>query len=335
MRKILKAFLLMLVICSQMKAYFPNANIVLIEAQEDRIIKNLKSFIDYQYKSGTGKLHGKTIYIDYIDLKQIKEQPLVNNDSIAFNDYTKHLQVRLELVPKDKPLLMILALDIKNQFMPNVSIPAALFRILKDHNITELMLFSNIISTIKNGLPETFELLKNLKKIYASREFSMKTLPESFGKLTKLEYLSLHPNDLKTLPKSFGDLNKLKYLNLSQNKLTSLHDSFGNLTKLEVLKLWSNKLSALPDSFGNLKELKELELQSNKLKDLPQSFENLIKLETLRLNENYFASTPNSLNELKIKRGNDLNIAGLDDQRRRLVGMNIFQRIKGFFTRNA
>ncbi|MBD3214208.1 MAG: hypothetical protein GF311_16480 [Candidatus Lokiarchaeota archaeon] len=101
---------------------------------------------------------------------------------------------------------------------------------------------------------------------------SIKTLPDSLGKLSSLETLLLSGNNIKTIPKSIENLESLKILDLSHNNLKVLPESIINLKSLKTLFLNGNNLSTLPESIGYLPSLKRLSLALNNLKILPDSF---------------------------------------------------------------
>ncbi len=65
----------------------------------------------------------------------------------------------------------------------------------------------------------------------------MTSLPESIGKLTKLQKLVLNKNQLKSLPKSTGNLTNLQQMELLDNQLISLPESIIKLEKLTHLKI--------------------------------------------------------------------------------------------------
>jgi Leucine-rich repeat (LRR) protein len=128
---------------------------------------------------------------------------------------------------------------------------------------------------------------------------NLSSLPESIGKLTKLQHFELGDNNLRSLPDWIGRLKNLRGLSLYGNNLTSLPESFGRLTKLEKLVLNQNELTSLPESIGNLTNLEKLDLGWNKLTSLPESFGRLTNLRELWSNENKLTSLPESFKNLR------------------------------------
>ena len=166
--------------------------------------------------------------------------------------------------------------------------------------------FTNLLSlTVVNNhlksLPESIGKLKKLQELNC--EYNRLTiLPESLGNLENLQELYFESNRLNTLPESFGKLVNLRELRLVSNRFASLPDSIGNLSKLEGLLLSRNNLTSLPLSIGNLKELKKLSIFLNKLTSLPESICELTNLLYLHLNFNNISSLPKSIdNLLKLK----------------------------------
>ncbi len=98
--------------------------------------------------------------------------------------------------------------------------------------------------------------------------------------------LMLVARDLRSLPQSFTFLTRLQYLDLSENQLTSLSDDFGNLRQLQQLYLKDNQLATLPPSFGNLQELQVLDLENNQFSSIPPILSRLVNLRTLKLKGN-------------------------------------------------
>jgi len=145
-------------------------------------------------------------------------------------------------------------------------------------------------------------------------------IPESIGKLTNLQQISLARNNLSgAIPKSFGDLVNLFHLNLDQNKLAGaipadlgkmanlltlalgvnqlegpIPPELGSLSNLYSLAMSSNQLSGpIPTELGKLTNLFSLFLDNNKLTGaVPLSFVNLTKLQTLFLSNNQLEDLP-------------------------------------------
>ncbi|MCL2128864.1 MAG: leucine-rich repeat protein [Treponema sp.] len=146
-----------------------------------------------------------------------------------------------------------------------------------------------------------------------------KTLPETFGKLSKLEKLVLSSPKLRTLPESFGNLSALKNLEIraarliipeSFGALASLKDlsimaddvllpkTFGGLSSLEELSIYSRAIQTIPKSIGKCKNLKSVFVTSDKLTRLPNSFCELKKLKDLNLDTFALKSLPRRIGSL-------------------------------------
>ena len=91
-------------------------------------------------------------------------------------------------------------------------------------------------------------------------------VPESLGKLTALQGLSIFNNQLTTLPEALGKLTALQTLDLQYNQLTTLPEALVKLTALQRLVLFNNRLTTLPESLGQLAALQWLDL-ANKISD--------------------------------------------------------------------
>lgn len=92
-------------------------------------------------------------------------------------------------------------------------------------------------------------------------------------------------NFLVELPNSIGRMKKLNNLNVDRNALISLPPEIGNLTNLGVLSLRDNKLTKLPNELGNCAALHVLDVSGNRLQYLPYSLVNL-QLKAVWLSEN-------------------------------------------------
>lgn len=74
-------------------------------------------------------------------------------------------------------------------------------------------------------------------------------------------------NEIHGIPNSIGRLTKLEVLNLSSNfnNLMGVPDTITDLTNLRELDLSNNQIQAIPDSFYRLRKLEKLNLDQNPL----------------------------------------------------------------------
>ena len=88
-------------------------------------------------------------------------------------------------------------------------------------------------------------------------------LPDSLGKLEKLEVLFLHSNAMTgEIPESFFDLSDtLTDVDLGANKFTGqLSPKWGKFTNLDGLKIYNNTFTgALPNEIYDLKNLRKFQ----------------------------------------------------------------------------
>ena len=87
-------------------------------------------------------------------------------------------------------------------------------------------------------------------------------VPKGLEKLTQLERLHLHDNQLTSM-KGLEDLTQLKELSLHGNQLTSMK-GLENLTQLKSLYLYDNQLTEVT-GLENLTQLKNLIIRENQL----------------------------------------------------------------------
>ena len=146
-------------------------------------------------------------------------------------------------------------------------------------------------------LPETFEKLTNLQWLDLNGN-QLTTLPEGITKLSNLKALYVAENSLKALPQSIGQLRSLKTLELMNNQLAALPESIGNLSNLEMLGLDGNQLEKLPQGIAKLRNLKILNATSIQLSSLPEGITQLSNLQTLDLYGNQLTALPQSIGNL-------------------------------------
>jgi protein scribble len=100
-----------------------------------------------------------------------------------------------------------------------------------------------------------------------------------------MQELILTENFLIELPNSIGRMKRLNNLNVDRNSLVSLPSDIGNLTNLGVLSLRDNKLTKMPSEIGNCVALHVMDVSGNRLQNLPYSLVNL-QLKAVWLSEN-------------------------------------------------
>lgn len=164
---------------------------------------------------------------------------------------------------------------------------------LNETHISEINLSNNEITS----LPDSIGKLKKVDQLYLSHN-ELVALPETIGDLRALKYLYIDRNSIASLPESIGKLGNLEKLLADRNQLTSIPDSIGNLQNLEEINLSFNDIVSLPDSFGNLRNLEILDLDGNQFTSLPESIGNLRNLHYLSLHGNQLTSLPESIGNL-------------------------------------
>ena len=89
---------------------------------------------------------------------------------------------------------------------------------------------------------------------------SLRTLPSSLSRLTKLRILNISCNDFEDLPQEILSLDNLEILGFSGTNLSGLPSKIGRLTKLTALYIRANKLSTVRALTG-LPMLRSLDLR--------------------------------------------------------------------------
>ncbi|EAY25202.1 leucine-rich repeat domain-containing protein [Microscilla marina] len=106
----------------------------------------------------------------------------------------------------------------------------------------------------------------------------LKTLPASFARLDKLEYLDINKNYFVDLPDVLFENKSLKVLIAKHNRIKVVSPRIAEWQALEKLDLRDNLLKKLPEALGTLPCLKEVVLQKNFGLDLEQAIEVLCQL---------------------------------------------------------
>ncbi len=152
----------------------------------------------------------------------------------------------------------------------------------------------------KNNLKQ-FPNIRNCKKLKAlslrENNLTLQDLPNHFK--SNVESIELQINKIKSVPSSFGSLTKLKKINLNYNEIESIDAGFSQLTNLEQLGLYQNNLTTVPDALYLLPSLKEIDLYFNQIKQVDNRISNWKNLEVLYLANNLLFTVPDYIGELK------------------------------------
>ncbi|KAJ8268060.1 hypothetical protein COCON_G00132320 [Conger conger] len=160
--------------------------------------------------------------------------------------------------------------------------------------------------------PNTFSLLKNLRKLTLNNVGIREPNPDWFKNAQNLMSLSMMNNDMTKLAvNAFSALRRLKSLNLRNNLLHAIKDQpFCNLSLLWSLDLSVNIISHIEHgSFTDLVNLKNLSLSSNRITTLnPDILYSLVKLNSLNLYDNRLHFREGDSPFIKLKSLTDLNL---------------------------
>jgi Leucine-rich repeat (LRR) protein len=121
---------------------------------------------------------------------------------------------------------------------------------------------------------------------------SIKSLPDSFTKMTTLRKLVFTKNRLNSLPDGISMLQSLAHLEVTSNELRILPTSICACEGLEVLILNDNHLLRLPANLGRLPRLRKLDVSSNHLKQISHTLGFCDTLEQLLVLENPLEDPP-------------------------------------------
>ncbi|KAL7197576.1 hypothetical protein ACSBR2_020170 [Camellia fascicularis] len=133
--------------------------------------------------------------------------------------------------------------------------------------------------------PVHLKPIGNLKHLRYLSFRGSKVHPKSLCKLLNLQYLDLYGSGLHELPEDFGKLINLRFLSLS-SRLTCLPEKgIGGLTSLRTLQLYDNpELTSLSEGIRHLTCLRQLFIRKcPKLASLPIGFKHLTSLEYLSI----------------------------------------------------
>ncbi|QOY53897.1 protein kinase [Candidatus Sulfurimonas marisnigri] len=165
-------------------------------------------------------------------------------------------------------------LDLSNNLLSHI--PSELSRLKK----LKIAFFSYNNFT---SMPSAFKECENLYmlglKANQIEHFDEEILPLS------ISWLILTDNRLKSLPNSIGKLSKLQKFPLAGNQLTYLPDSMAECKNLELLRLSANQLQEIPSWLLTLPKLSWLAFSGNPCVESPETNHKEIAYEEIEVKE--------------------------------------------------
>lgn len=165
-------------------------------------------------------------------------------------------------------------LDLSNNALSHIPDEISTLKKLK------IAFFSN---NLFSSVPSAFKECKNLYmlglKANQIEHFDEDILPLS------ISWLILTDNKLRSLPNSIGKLTKLQKFPLAGNQLTHLPASMSECKNLELLRLCANQLKEIPSWLTKLPKLSWLAFSGNPCVNTPQANHKEIALSELEVKE--------------------------------------------------
>ncbi|CAF4264565.1 unnamed protein product [Rotaria sp. Silwood2] len=100
---------------------------------------------------------------------------------------------------------------------------------------------------------------------------SLSTLPDVFGGMQHVYYLSISNNYFSEIPRFLTKLASLKLLNMSNNVLSEVPDFIKEFKHLEFFNAECNQLEKVSEELGRLPKLRTLLLTHNRILNFPQN----------------------------------------------------------------
>ena len=172
--------------------------------------------------------------------------PVLAKPAPAHNEVLAHESERLQQLPQKAPL----AQPKEARADPSVAVLD-----LSDMEPGE------VASMLDSASPEVTELIL--------KGCQLETLPDTIGRLGKLERLDVSENELEALPAAIKGCVLLTSLDASDNALKALPVELGHLVNLKELLVYKNKISAVPEELGKLVQLETLNLFNNMARPHP------------------------------------------------------------------
>jgi Leucine-rich repeat (LRR) protein len=131
-------------------------------------------------------------------------------------------------------------------------------------------------------LPPELGKLHNLRRLRLG--YSIPEIPEWIWELDKLEYLTIHNDDIKTIPSGISNLKKLRSLEIIGENISVLPNEIGEIVSLADIYLICPQLSTLPEKLAYLKKMSYFSFNLCNLTAIPDFLYHWTELEYLLIN---------------------------------------------------
>jgi Leucine-rich repeat (LRR) protein len=142
-----------------------------------------------------------------------------------------------------------------------------------------------------DALPAEVERMAALEHLVLVRN-RLAALPESVGRLTRLETLHLDDNALEAFPDRLRTMVALRVLSLPRNRLSALPPSVVDAPALVEVLAADNRVGAVPERLSAATALRVLDLTNNTVERLPLEVGHCTLLRALHLEGNVLWSPP-------------------------------------------
>ena len=143
----------------------------------------------------------------------------------------EQIALKYNLIPEEVPFLLDLGLNINNN---NLFYWESVNKLIYDENIVCIIKDGHILElslTLRNQLPSSIRLLKNLKYLNLSCNY-LTNLPDSLSELSLLENIDLSWNNFSAIPDVLSDLKSIENINFRNNNTQEIPNWLSLLDKI-------------------------------------------------------------------------------------------------------
>ncbi|CAF3673044.1 unnamed protein product [Rotaria sp. Silwood1] len=170
-----------------------------------------------------------------------------------------------------------------NDIISTLSVQTQSLKLLSQKSMTLLEL-TRLLETWEDphATTETIDAKERITNCFKQRSdlldlsfLSLTTLPDVFGGMQHVCYLSISNNSFSEIPRFLTKLTSLKLLNVSNNILSEVPDFIKEFKYLEWFNAECNQLEKVTEELGHLPKLQTLMLTHNRILKLPENIHHI------------------------------------------------------------